>query len=165
MAAPKQIIGRKVSILLCVYNGASTIGNAIKSVQAQDYQNWELILIDDGSTDTTEKVCLKFSRIDPRIRFVRLSSNLGLTKALNKAINYAEGEYIARIDHDDLCLQSKLTKQVHFLEQNPYICLVGCQAFEVHLSGGGTNERLMRVPITDEELPNFTKIPLSTLLF
>ena len=94
------------------------------------------------------------------------SSNLGLTKALNKAINYAEGEYIARIDHDDLWLQSKLTKQVHFLEQNPDICLVD-DVFEVHLSGGGANERLMRVPITDEEIAELwrSKIPLSTLLF
>ncbi len=115
-----------VSIILPTYNGAKYIAAAIASVQAQSYTNWELIIIDDGSTDDTEVIVQSLSHADSRIQYVKNEQNLGIQKTLNRGLALAKGEYIARIDDDDQWIDAdKLTAQVSFLESHPDYVLVG----------------------------------------
>ncbi len=118
-----------VSIILPTYNGAAIISRAIASVLAQDYKNWELIIVSDGSTDETKNIVENFSKTDPRILFVENEQNMGIQKTLNKGLSYAQGIYIARIDDDDQWIDPlKLSAQVDFLEKNTEHVLVGTNA-------------------------------------
>lgn len=111
-----------VSIILPTYNGATRIAKAIESVIAQTYTDWELLIIDDGSTDDTQAVL----PADSRIRYVRNETNLGIQKSLNRGLEEAKGTYIARIDDDDMWSDpDKLASQVAFLEAHPDHVLVG----------------------------------------
>ncbi len=124
-----------VSIILPVYNGASTIERAIDSVLAQDFLSWELIIIDDGSTDALSDTIKKYLR-DNRISFFQNKKNLGIQKTLNRGLAQAQGVYIARIDSDDVWTDpKKLSKQVAFLEHNPNVVLVGTDAILQDASG------------------------------
>lgn len=114
-----------VSILLPVYNCETYIGEAIESLLSQTYRNFELIIIDDGSTDCTAAILNKYS--DPRIRPYQ-QPNKGLAFALNRAVQLAEGEYIARQDADDRSLPQRVERQVAFLEANPAVGVVGTWA-------------------------------------
>ncbi len=117
-----------VSIVMPTYNRAGTLGMAIESVLKQSFQSWELIIVDNESTDNTEEVVKKYSEKDKRIKYcyVKKSSNKGISEYLNYGISIAEGRYIARLDDDDEWYdQNKLSKQVDFLEQNSDYILVG----------------------------------------
>lgn len=103
-----------VSIVTPVYNAESYIAGTIESVTGQDYDNWELILVDDLSTDGSVKVMEGYLG-DPRIRLVRLKTNGGAAKARNEGIRLAKGEYLAFLDADDLWMNTKLTEQLAFL--------------------------------------------------
>ncbi|MCL5027592.1 MAG: glycosyltransferase [Bacteroidetes bacterium] len=118
----------KVSIVMPTYNRAGTLGMAIESVLKQTFQDWELIIVDNESTDNTEDIVKKYSEKDKRIQycFVKKSSNKGISDYLNYGISIADGKYIARLDDDDEWYDpAKLTKQVNFLEQNRDYILVG----------------------------------------
>ena len=107
-----------VSIIMPVYNGVRTIGKSIESVLAQTYPRWELIIIDDCSTDDTKTVVACYQ--DERIRYWCQSQNLGVAKARNKGISMAQGRYIAFLDSDDLWLPEKLAEQLSFMHRNNY---------------------------------------------
>ena len=113
----------KVTVLMPVYNVAAYIQEAIDSILNQTYQDFELLIINDGSTDTTHDEVLKFT--DYRIRLVENEQNIGLANTLNKGIKLAKGEYIARMDGDDISLPHRLQKQVAILEQRPDIDICG----------------------------------------
>ena len=115
-----------VSVAMPVYNGAQTIGPAIRSVLYQTYENWELILIEDGSTDETLANVRKFS--DSRIRIISDGTNQGHGARLNQAVELSRGKYIARMDQDDLCFPERFELQVDFLEENPDVDLLGTRA-------------------------------------
>src|SRR3990167_10836604 len=103
-----------VSVILPTYNRSEYLGRAIESVLNQNYNNFELIIIDDSSTDKTSEVILKYK--DSRIRVVKNQENIGFVKSLNKGIKQANGKYIARLDDDDFWTSpDKLEKQVAFL--------------------------------------------------
>ncbi len=119
-------INNFVSIILPTYNGEKYVKRAIESVIAQTYQQWELIIIDDGSTDGTHTIVEQWSVEDARIRYFKNDTNLGIQKTLNRGLHEARGEYIARIDDDDTwCEASKLQQQVDFLNDNKEYVLVG----------------------------------------
>lgn len=121
-----------VSIILPTYNGASRIHNAIESVLAQTYTNWELIIVDDGSTDDVHTVLPS----DARIRYIKNATNLGIQKALNRGLAEAKGVYIARIDDDDIWSDStKLIQQVAFLEQHTEYILIGTGVVTIDETG------------------------------
>lgn len=121
-----------VSVLLPTYNGERFIGRAIASVLGQSFQDCELIVIDDGSTDHTADVVNGFVRKDRRVVFVRNKANVGIQKALNVGLHMARGEYIARIDDDDEWIDAgKLAAQVQFLSERPDYVLVGTGAIVV----------------------------------
>lgn len=107
-----------VSIILPVYNGASHIGETIASIQKSTYKNFEIILVDDASTDESKKMCYSLARKYKTIRFFAFVKNIGLSNVLNFAIRLAKGTYIARINQDDLMMPERLDKQVKFLENH-----------------------------------------------
>jgi glycosyltransferase involved in cell wall biosynthesis len=113
-----------VSVIVLTYNREKFIGEAIKSVLAQSYQNFELIIIDDGSTDNTPVVVNGF--LDQRLRYIRHEANAGLLKRRQESLTYVKGKYIAILDSDDVWLNtSKLDKQVEYLEDHPEYSLLG----------------------------------------
>ena len=106
-----------VSVVMSAYNSEKTLGEAIKSILNQSYENIELLIIDDFSSDNTFKVCKEFSRIDNRVKVFQNKENLGLTKSLNYLIKKAEGKYIARQDSDDISNKERIKKQIDFISK------------------------------------------------
>lgn len=116
----------KISVLLPTYNGAKFITKSIDSVLKQAFNDLELIVVDDGSTDYTAEIIEEFMRKDERIVFIRNKENLGIQKTLNKGLGITKGEYVARIDDDDVWSDSgKLEAQVRFLDEHSDHVLVG----------------------------------------
>ena len=106
-----------VSIVMPAYNSEKYIGETIESVLAQTYQNWELLIVDDCSTDNTPNIVRSYLAKDSRVKYYRLSQNLGAAAARNKAMYEATGEYMAFLDSDDLWYKEKLQKQTDFMNQ------------------------------------------------
>lgn len=109
-----------VSIIMPAYNSEDFIGYAIESVIAQTYSNWELIIVDDCSTDKTAQIINDYSKNDSRIKYKKLSANSGAAVARNKAIEFATGRFIAFLDSDDVWVQNKLEKQINYMITNNY---------------------------------------------
>ncbi|GLB48129.1 glycosyltransferase family 2 protein [Neptunitalea lumnitzerae] len=107
-----------VSIITPTYNSEQFIEATIASVQKQTYPYWEMLIVDDASTDTTTAIISNYKRQDARIKFVALPTNKGAGYARNKAINMAKGHYIAFLDADDIWLPEKLKVQVKFMESH-----------------------------------------------
>jgi len=107
----------KVSVIIPTYNRAQLVGRAIRSVLNQTYQDFETIVVDDGSTDNTEEVVKSFN--DSRIRYIRHEENRGGSAARNTGIRAARGEYVAFLDSDDEWLLEKLEEQIALFRKNP----------------------------------------------
>jgi glycosyltransferase involved in cell wall biosynthesis len=112
-----------VTVLMPVYNGQSFLRAAIDSILNQTYTHIELLIINDGSLDDSEKIIQSYK--DERIVYVKNDRNIGLIETLNKGLLFAKGKYIARMDADDISLPNRLEKQVCFLEENPAFGLLG----------------------------------------
>lgn len=119
--------GKLVSIIMPSYNTGRYIKESIESVLAQTYENWELIIVDDCSTDGTDQVIAPFLA-DDRIRCFKNRENSGAAVSRNRALREARGEWIAFLDSDDLWLPEKLEKQVRFMEENA--CAFSYHAYE-----------------------------------
>ena len=113
---------------MSVYNGSNFLDQAIDSVLKQTFTDFEFIIVDDTSTDSSLEIISNWALKDSRIKIIKNNQNLGLTKSLNKAIGQASGEYLARIDVDDICYPERLEKQVNFLDVNQNCALVGSWA-------------------------------------
>lgn len=119
----------KVSVIICSYNRASLLPRAIDSVLSQDFKDFELIIIDDASTDETEALISSYVAKDSRIRYYKNDFNIGIVNSRNQAVNLAKAEYIAMLDSDDWWLKNdKLSKQVKFLDEHLSVGLVGTMA-------------------------------------
>lgn len=105
-----------VSIITPAYRAAAFIGETIASVQAQDHQNWEMLIVDDGSPDNSAEVVAKYAANDPRVRLIR-QQNAGPAMARQTAVDQAAGNLIAFLDSDDLWLPDKLSKQLAFMRE------------------------------------------------
>jgi Glycosyl transferase family 2 len=112
-----------VTVLMAVHNGEPFVRQSLQSVLAQTYNEFELLVIDDASTDTTPEIVRRLG--DNRVRLIRNERNLGQVPSLNRGLREAQGEYVARLDADDICLSERLARQVAVLESNPAVCLVG----------------------------------------
>jgi glycosyltransferase involved in cell wall biosynthesis len=116
-----------VTVAMSAYNASGTIDLALRSILTQTYPNWELILVDDGSTDRTAEIVSHVK--DSRIRFIQEpSGNMGLAARLNQCVRLARGQYIARMDADDVAYPQRLEHQVQFLEAHRDIDLLGTGA-------------------------------------
>ena len=113
-----------ISIGIPIYNAEVYLATAIKSIWAQTHELWELILIDDGSTDNSLAIAKQFEKIDSRIRVISDGSNKKLPARLNQLIDESKYDYIARMDADDLIHPDRLAIQINFLENNPSYDLV-----------------------------------------
>jgi glycosyltransferase involved in cell wall biosynthesis len=113
----------KVTVLLPVYNGERYLHEAIESVLDQSFADFELLIVNDGSTDHSVEIIQSYS--DPRIRLLHNEKNLGLIATLNKGLDLTRGEYIARMDCDDVSLPSRLEKQVNFMDSKPDVGVCG----------------------------------------
>ncbi len=117
---------KKISVIMAVHNGQPYLIDAIDSILKQTWKNIEFIIVDDASSDETSKIISSYE--DKRIRYIRNLKHHGLTSSLNIAIALATGEYIARMDADDIALPNKLAIQEKILEDNPQIAMVGSGA-------------------------------------
>ena len=106
----------KISVLMPVYNGEQFLDKSIKSVLNQTFNNFEYIIINDGSTDDSLKIIESYE--DSRIKIINFSKNMGITAALNNGLNAAKGDYIARQDQDDISHPERFSLQVEYLENN-----------------------------------------------
>jgi glycosyltransferase involved in cell wall biosynthesis len=109
-----------ISILLPVLNGQDSISNAIDSILNQSHKNFELIIINDGSTDNTDKIITNFSLIDKRIKIITNPKNIGIVKSLNLGIDFASGNFIARQDADDYSHPKRLEIMLHIILKYNY---------------------------------------------
>lgn len=127
-----------VSVLLPVYNAEKFLNEAIESVISQSLVDWELILIDDGSTDSSLNILETFATQDSRIKIYKNEQNLGLIATLNKGVELCNGDYIARMDADDIMQPNRLEKQVLFLERNRGYGMCGTNALIIDQEGHET---------------------------
>lgn len=139
-----------VSVVMPTYNNASYIEAAIASLVSQTYYNWELVLVDDCSTDGTAEIVLRLAALEGRISSFRSEINLGVAGARNLGIREAAGKYITFLDSDDEREPSSLEKQVRFLEANPGVIVLGtgCQWCDEEMIR--LNDRLY--PTVDREI-------------
>lgn len=112
-------MGELVSIIMPSYNTAKYIAESIQSVLDQTYKNWELIIVDDFSTDNTDEIVRPFL-VDERIHYLKNELNSGAAVSRNRALREAKGRWIAFLDSDDLWMPEKLEKQISFMETNDY---------------------------------------------
>lgn len=131
--------GPLISVALPAFNAEKTIAQAIRSVLLQTYQNWELLLADDSSSDATAHIARTYS--DPRIVILPSEGKVGLSRRLNACIDAARGDYLARMDSDDICYPARFEKQIQFLQAHPAIDLVGCQALVFREAGQPIGKR------------------------
>ena len=113
-----------VTVAMSVHNAAPTLESALQSILWQTFQDWELIVVDDGSTDQTPRILSRFT--DRRVRLVQgEEGQKGLAFRLNQCVQLARGKYIARMDADDISYPERLERQVQYLETHPDIDLLG----------------------------------------
>lgn len=134
----------KVSIITPVYNASGLISETIESVINQSYKDWELILVDDCSTDNSATIIKKYEELDNRIRYYCLECNSGAAVARNKGLELSTGRYIAYLDVDDLWYVEKLEKQVNYVNENnaQFIC---CDYEKINEDGSKLN-KIVKMP-------------------
>ena len=137
-----------VSVVMSVYNGEQYLVESIQSILNQTYSNFEFIIINDGSTDQTEKIIKSYK--DPRITLIDNSINHGLVYSLNLGFSKARGKYIARMDADDISRSDRLAKQVEFLEGHSDIGIVGSNC--ICIDENGHRLFINRKPALDLEI-------------
>ncbi|WP_036150943.1 glycosyltransferase [Maribacter forsetii] len=139
-----------ISVIMSVYNAEKYLSESIESILQQTYRHFEFIIINDCSSDSSLEIINKYGLIDNRIVIINNSTNLGLTINLNKAINLAKYEFIARMDADDISLKDRFEKQIIFLENNPDIDVLGSFCKDIDEEGNIISDRT--VPIANSEI-------------
>ena len=124
-----------VSVITPALNAALLIEHTIRSVQAQTYKSWEMLIVDDCSEDNTCQIVEQFAKGDSRICLIRHHQNMGPAASRNTAIKAAKGRYIAILDSDDMWLPNKIEKQVNFMEANPAVVVMGTAARLIYSNG------------------------------
>ena len=114
-----------ISVLLSVYNSENYISESIESILDQSYANFELIIVDDCSTDGSFEICKSYANKDRRIVLLRNSVNLGGCQTLNEGLKHTRGKYVARQDNDEWSYPDRLAKQIKFMEDNPEVGVLG----------------------------------------
>lgn len=154
-----------ISIIVPVYNSEKFIKDTIKTVEEQTYENWELLLVNDCSTDNSKKIIEKYEKKDKRIKLIDLEQNSGAAIARNTGIDRANGKYIAFLDSDDLWEKEKLEKQIKFIKKNN--CVFSFTGYEFANEDGIGNGKVVTVPfkINYKQALKNTTIWTSTVIF
>jgi teichuronic acid biosynthesis glycosyltransferase TuaG len=158
-------VNELVSIVVPVYNAARFLEDTIATVQNQTYSNWELIMVDDGSTDDSVKIISRYAKTDKRIRLYKNKVNSHAAVTRNKGIDEAKGRYIAFLDADDLWAPIKLEKQISFMqEKDSAFSFTGYEFADEH---GVPNGKKVAVPetITYKQALRNTIIWTTTVMF
>lgn len=137
---------KKVSIIMGIYNCANTLEEAIESILKQTYQDWELIMCDDGSQDNTYEVATSFSKKYENIIVFQNERNRGLNYTLNRCLEKASGKYIARMDGDDISLPTRLEKEVAFLDQHKEYAIVSTNMIYFDENGEWGKSNMLEFP-------------------
>jgi len=123
----------RVSVVMPVYNCEQFVREAVDSILVQTFWDFEFIIVDDGSTDRSAEIVNSFS--DHRIQFIKNGENLGITKTLNAGLKTASGEFICRMDADDISSPNRLAEQVAFLDRHPECAIVGSRSILIDSNG------------------------------
>lgn len=140
----------KISVLMGMYNCSDTLREAVDSIERQTYQNWELVMCDDGSSDDTFAIASKISELDSRIILLRNEKNLGLNKTLNKCFQISSGEFIARMDADDICVPERFEKQLSVLFNKNEYSIVSSRMFLFDENGVWGETFQKEIPSTED---------------
>lgn len=133
----------RVTVLMAVYNDEAHLSEAVTSILTQDFNDFELLIIDDASTDGSSAILRKLTLHDPRIKVIRNDVNNGLGQALALGVKEARGDYVIRMDADDLAVPGRLRRQVEYLDQHPQIDILGGGAVEIDYAGTVGPRRVM----------------------
>ena len=129
----------KLSVIMSVYNSEENLGDSIESILVQTYENFEFLIMDDGSDDNSPKILDDYAKQDNRIKIFKNSKNLGLTKSLNILISSSNGECLARQDSDDISSEDRFEKQLNYLSLN------NLDACTVRALGSTTNKAIPNI--------------------
>lgn len=125
----------KVSIIMSVYNGQGYLEESVESILNQSFRDFEFLIVDDNSEDSSFPIVARYSNFDKRVKVFRNKEHIGLTKSLNILLDKARGEYIARMDADDISLPERILKQYNFLERHKDVLLIGTGVFNINEKG------------------------------
>lgn len=139
-----------VSVLMPVYNGERYLSESIESILKQTYEDFEFIIINDGSSDRSLSIINEYSAIDPRIRVFDLTTNQGIVHCLNLGIQKSRGDLIARMDSDDISHAERLSKQISFMFSNPLVAVCGT-AYQII-----EDDRILKPPTEFEAIKLFS---------
>lgn len=140
----------KVSVVMAVYNARNYLHKAMDSILGQTFGDLELIVIHDKSTDGSGQILREYAAREPRMILLENPENMGLSKSLNRGLAVAKGEYIARMDADDISVPDRFEKQVRFLDEHPDYTFVSC--IGRYIDEEGNEEQLRPFPETNEEI-------------
>lgn len=149
-----------ISVVIPVYNGNGFLTSAIDSILNQTYKNIEVIAIDDGSTDNSFETLKNLAINNPRLKVFKNKKNLNISRTLNKGIKLAKGQYIARMDADDISLPYRFEHQMDYLIKHPQLVILGGQCKTIDVNGKLIGKKLF--PISDKQIREalFTTNPI-----
>lgn len=140
----------RISVIMGIYNCASTLVEALDSLYAQTYQDFKIILCDDGSTDDTFQVALNYSMSHDNIILIKNNKNIKLAGTLNHCLNYVDTEYVARMDGDDVSLPERFEKEIRFLDEHPEFALVSSPMIYFDNNGVWMVGKAKEVPVISD---------------
>lgn len=141
-----------ISVVMPLYNAERFVGESIESLMAQTLSDFELIVIDDCSTDGSAAVVEELQRRDPRIKLLRNERNLGAASTRNRGLDAARGEFIAFLDADDICIPERFEKQIAFLKAHPGVDVCGSYYLIFNDQSDRDHGHYDRLPLTPEEI-------------
>jgi len=149
-----------VSVVMPVYNAGNFLVEAVESILNQTFSNFEFIIVDDASTDNSWEILKRFSKKDKRIKLFKNKKNLGVSATANLAISKADGQYLVRMDADDISFPHRLHEQVNFLKNNPNIVAVGSQCVVIDENDQVIGRKTFPVSFKDLKKMAFWAIPI-----
>ena len=142
------MVAPRVSVVMAVHDGERYVGAAVDSILTQKFRDLELIVVDDGSTDRSPEIVREHA--DPRVRLIANGRNLGLAPSLNVGLAEARGEFVARLDADDVAMPHRLARQVEFMDANPQVALLG--SWYTEMAADGTPGAEVKLPTAHWDL-------------
>jgi glycosyltransferase involved in cell wall biosynthesis len=142
-----------ISVVMSAYNEAAFLRESLESILNQTFPDFELIVVNDASTDNTGAILDEYARLDSRIKVIHNSRNLRMAASVNKAVEVAQGRYIARMDADDISELTRFEKQIAYLEKHPKTVAVGTQCVTIDKDGNITGEKIF--PLAHPEIYDY----------
>lgn len=139
----------EISVLMSVYNGEAFLAQALESILGQSFSDFELVVVEDASTDRTAQILAQYQAKDARIRVIKNTQNLGLTASLNRGLEVAQGRYIARMDADDISLPERFMTQYWFMEEHLSVAACGSLVRVIDETGKMLGEKNLALSYED----------------